>query len=80
MAPGPPTGIICGNDLQAMGVYEAARRAGLRIPDDLSVVGFDDLPTAGWCAPRLTTVRPPRRAEKALRPTSRRRATTAARR
>jgi LacI family xylobiose transport system transcriptional regulator len=54
-----PTAILCGNDLQALGVYEAARRAGLRIPDDLSVVGFDDLPTASWCAPSLTTVRQP---------------------
>jgi LacI family xylobiose transport system transcriptional regulator len=54
-----PTAIICGNDLQALGVYEAARRADLRIPQQLSVVGFDDIPVAGWCAPPLTTVRQP---------------------
>jgi LacI family xylobiose transport system transcriptional regulator len=54
-----PTGIVCGNDLQALGVYEAARRAGLRIPEDLSVVGFDDIAVARWCAPPLTTVRQP---------------------
>jgi LacI family xylobiose transport system transcriptional regulator len=54
-----PTAIICGNDLQALGVYEAARQARLRIPEDLSVVGFDDLDCAHWCGPRLTTVRQP---------------------
>jgi LacI family xylobiose transport system transcriptional regulator len=57
--PDRPTGILCGNDLQALGVYEAARQAGLRIPQDLSVVGFDDIPLAGWCPPPLTTVRQP---------------------
>ena len=54
-----PTAIFAGNDLQALGVYEAARGAGLRIPDDLSVVGFDDLPAARWVGPPLTTVRQP---------------------
>jgi len=43
----------------ALGVYEAARQQGLRIPDDLSVIGFDDLPEAGWASPPLTTVRQP---------------------
>jgi LacI family xylobiose transport system transcriptional regulator len=57
--PDPPTAIVCGDDLQALGVYEAARIAGRRIPDDLSVVGFDDIEQAGWCAPSLTTVRQP---------------------
>ncbi|MDG4786298.1 LacI family DNA-binding transcriptional regulator [Micromonospora sp. WMMD1102] len=55
----PPTAVLCGNDLQAFGAYEAARQAGLRIPDDLSVVGFDDISYAGWCGPPLTTVRQP---------------------
>ncbi|WP_083932000.1 LacI family DNA-binding transcriptional regulator [Nocardiopsis salina] len=55
----PPTAIFAGNDLQAMGVYEAARESGVRIPEDLSVVGFDDLPTARWVGPPLTTVRQP---------------------
>lgn len=55
----PPTAVVCGDDLQALGVYEAARIAGLRIPDELSVVGFDDIEQAGWCAPPLTTVRQP---------------------
>lgn len=57
--PEPPTAIFAGSDLQALGVYEAARQAGLRIPDDLSVVGFDDLPVAQWVGPPLTTVRQP---------------------
>ncbi|GAB3155224.1 LacI family DNA-binding transcriptional regulator [Microbispora hainanensis] len=57
--PDPPTAVMCGNDLQAFGVYEAARLAGLRIPDDLSVVGFDDIEHCAWVAPPLTTVRQP---------------------
>ncbi|NUT08043.1 MAG: LacI family DNA-binding transcriptional regulator [Hamadaea sp.] len=57
--PKPPTAVVCGDDLQALGVYEAARIVGLRIPDDLSVVGFDDVEQAAWCAPPLTTVRQP---------------------
>jgi DNA-binding LacI/PurR family transcriptional regulator len=57
--PDPPTAIFAGNDLMALGVYQAARAAHLRIPDDLSVVGFDDLPVAGWVGPPLTTIRQP---------------------
>lgn len=41
-----PTAIFAGNDLQAMGVYEAARQLKIRIPEDLSVIGFDDIQTA----------------------------------
>jgi len=52
----PPTAIFAGSDMQAMGVYEAARLRKLRIPDDLSVVGFDDLPMSAWVSPPLTTV------------------------
>ncbi len=55
----PPTAIFAGSDQQALGVYEAARQRGLRIPQDLSVVGFDDLPVARWVSPPLTTVRQP---------------------
>jgi LacI family transcriptional regulator len=58
LKPGP-TAIFACNDQQALGVYEAARRCGLRIPQDLSVVGFDDLPVARWLSPPLTTVRQP---------------------
>ncbi len=57
--PAPPTAIFAGSDQQALGVYEAARQRGLRIPEDLSVVGFDDLPLARWVSPPLTTVRQP---------------------
>lgn len=57
--PDRPTAIFAGSDLQACGVYEAARARGLRIPDDLSVVGFDDLALCEWITPRLTTVRQP---------------------
>jgi LacI family transcriptional regulator len=55
----PPTAIFAGSDQQAFGVYEAARQRGLRIPDDLSVVGFDELPVSRWASPPLTTVRQP---------------------
>ncbi|WP_199176372.1 LacI family DNA-binding transcriptional regulator [Actinomyces qiguomingii] len=54
-----PTAVFAASDSTALGVYEAAREAGLRIPDDFSVVGFDDTEMAGWAAPRLTTVRQP---------------------
>ncbi len=57
--PDRPTAIFAGNDLMALGVYEAARLAGLSIPADLSVVGYDDLPVAEWAGPPLTTVRQP---------------------
>ncbi|MDP9797891.1 LacI family transcriptional regulator [Catenuloplanes nepalensis] len=55
----PPTAIFASSDQMAFGVYEAVRRRGLRVPDDISVVGFDDLPEARWASPPLTTVRQP---------------------
>jgi LacI family xylobiose transport system transcriptional regulator len=55
----PPTAIFAMNDLQAFGVYEAARSLGVSIPGDLSVVGFDDVQMARWAGPPLTTVRQP---------------------
>ena len=55
----PPTAVFAANDLQALGVYQAARDAGVRIPDQLSVVGFDDLSVARWAVPGLTTIRQP---------------------
>jgi len=57
--PDRPTAVFACNDLQALGVYQAARRAGLRIPEDLSVVGFDDLPLTALTDPPLTTVHQP---------------------
>jgi LacI family transcriptional regulator len=57
--PDPPTAIFASSDQIAFGVYEAIRRRRLRVPDDISVVGFDDLPEARWSSPPLTTVRQP---------------------
>ncbi|MDX2968388.1 LacI family DNA-binding transcriptional regulator [Kribbella solani] len=54
-----PTAIFAGSDMQALGVYQAARELGLDIPRDLSVVGYDDLPLAQWVTPALTTVHQP---------------------
>jgi DNA-binding LacI/PurR family transcriptional regulator len=62
--PDPPTAFVTGNDVQAMGVYAAAAALGLRIPGDVSVVGFDDLPLPSGAlppVPPLTTVRQPLR-------------------
>ncbi len=55
----PPTAVFAGNDEMAVGVYQAVRRAGLRVPEDLSIVGFDDAPIATRIWPMLTTVRLP---------------------
>lgn len=57
--PARPTAVFTANDMQALGVHQAARELGLRIPDDLSVVGFDDVPTVAWVDPPLTTVHQP---------------------
>jgi LacI family transcriptional regulator len=57
----PPTAVFTGNDEIALGVIEAARTRGLRIPEDLSVVGFDDTLLAQMASPPLTTVRQPLR-------------------
>jgi LacI family transcriptional regulator len=59
--PQPPTAVFAGSDETALGVIEAARARGLRVPEDLSVVGFDDTPVARLAAPPLTTVRQPLR-------------------
>jgi LacI family repressor for deo operon, udp, cdd, tsx, nupC, and nupG len=57
----PPTAIFCFNDEMAMGVYMTAQREGIRIPADLSVVGFDDIRYAACMNPPLTTVAQPMR-------------------
>jgi LacI family xylobiose transport system transcriptional regulator len=66
--PEPPTAVFAGSDLQALGTLEAARVSGLRVPHDLSVVGYDDVPVARWSSPALTTVHQPLRqmAEEAV--------------
>ncbi|CAL9406582.1 HTH-type transcriptional repressor CytR [Streptomyces sp. enrichment culture] len=55
--PHRPTAVVCDDDQLAAGVYKAARRLGLRVPDDLSVTGLDDLALATAIDPELTTVR-----------------------
>ncbi|MEV4566006.1 LacI family DNA-binding transcriptional regulator [Nonomuraea sp. NPDC049419] len=57
--PDRPTAFFATNDGQAIGVYHAAHQLGLRIPEDLSVIGFDDLPSVRWAIPPLTTIRQP---------------------
>jgi LacI family transcriptional regulator len=57
----PPTAVFAGNDEIAVGVVEAARARGLRVPEELSVVGFDDTSVARMASPPLTTVRQPLR-------------------
>jgi LacI family transcriptional regulator len=53
----PPTAVVAASDLMAVGVYRAAREAGRRVPEDLSIVGFDDIAEAGHLHPALTTLR-----------------------
>ncbi len=55
----PPTAIFAASDQMAFGAYEALRRRGLRVPDDISIIGFDDLPESRWTSPPLTTIRQP---------------------
>ncbi|MBV7695855.1 LacI family DNA-binding transcriptional regulator [Streptomyces sp. TRM70350] len=57
--PEPPTAVVVRSDRVALGVYDAVAERGLRVPDDISVVGFDDLPEARWASPPLTTIRQP---------------------
>lgn len=56
-----PTALLCANDLMAIGALEYCKHVGIRVPEDVSVVGFDDLPFASLLTPRLTTVRQPAR-------------------
>jgi LacI family repressor for deo operon, udp, cdd, tsx, nupC, and nupG len=57
-----PTAVFCSNDEMAIGAIQAASAAGLRVPADLSVIGFDDVPFAAAYNPALTTIRQPRNA------------------
>jgi LacI family transcriptional regulator len=54
-----PTAIFASSDQMAFGAYEAIRQQGMRIPEHVSIVGFDDLPESRWTSPPLTTVRQP---------------------
>ncbi len=55
----PPDGIFCANDIMALGAIDAARDLDIKVPDELSIIGFDDIPAASWTAYNLTTVRQP---------------------
>jgi DNA-binding LacI/PurR family transcriptional regulator len=55
----PPTAMMCGNDLLALGAIRAARERGLSVPEDIAVTGFDDFDFAQFADPALTTVRIP---------------------
>lgn len=57
----PPTAIFAGSDLQALGVIAAGSAAGLSVPGDLSVVGYDDIALSRWMSPQLTTIHQPLR-------------------
>ncbi|TPW72885.1 LacI family DNA-binding transcriptional regulator [Schumannella sp. 10F1B-5-1] len=57
--PHPPTAVFAANDLSALAVVAAAQGRGVRVPDDLSIIGFDDIPEATRATPQLTTVRQP---------------------
>ena len=51
-----PTAIFAANDLLAIGIMQGLQRTGLRIPDDVAIVGFDDIPVARYVTPALTTI------------------------
>jgi len=55
----PPTAIFAANDLMALGAIYAIQEAGLRVPDDVALVGYDDRDFAAWIRPSLTTIRMP---------------------
>ncbi len=56
----PPTAVFCYNDMTAIGLLLAARQAGLRVPGELAVIGFDDIPIATYVRPALTTIAQPK--------------------
>ncbi len=58
-APSPPDAVVCANDLIALGLLREVVRAGVRVPDDLLVTGFDDIDAAELSMPSLTTIRQP---------------------
>lgn len=59
--PDRPTAIFAGSDMQALGVLRAAYELGLRVPQDVSIVGYDDVTVSQWIEPALTTVHQPLR-------------------
>ena len=57
LADGAATAVFVANDQMSLGLLHACHDAGVRVPDDLSVIGFDDIPEAAYFTPALTTVR-----------------------
>ena len=53
------TAVVCFNDITAIGCVRALHDAGLKVPSDVSVLGFDDIQSASYCVPSLTTIRQP---------------------
>jgi DNA-binding LacI/PurR family transcriptional regulator len=64
--PNRPTAVFARNDFTAIGAINAIKEAGLNIPEDISIVGFDDIPTAIHTSPALTTVRQPTRSQGSI--------------
>ena len=58
--PQPPTAVFCHSDVMALGALSWAKRQGIKVPDDLSIIGFDNIALAEFCDPPLTTVAQPR--------------------
>ncbi len=58
--PNPPTAVFCHSDMMAIGAMQQAKRLGFRVPQDISIIGFDDIQFAEYCGPALTTVSQPR--------------------
>ena len=59
LGPARPDALFCANDIMALAAMDAARELGVHIPDDVAVIGFDDIPMANWPPYRLTTIRQP---------------------
>ena len=64
--PKPPSAICCGNDVIAIGALEACQKLGIDVPEEISIIGVDDIPMAGWSMISLTTIRQPIRRIGAL--------------
>lgn len=60
LGPNPPTAIFCHNDMMAIGAMKQAKSMGYKVPEDLSVMGFDNVEFSQYCEPALTTVSQPR--------------------
>lgn len=57
--PDPPTGVICSSDMMAIGALHEAARRGIRVPEELSIIGFDGIDAGKWSVPELTTIEQP---------------------